>query len=111
MCREDRAKQFMPFAALRGYPEALRKKEEIVVSKAELSEEFKEVLDFKLRQVRKNDMITVIYFYQNKYLKQTGMAVRIDVSARMLRVVNTKISFDDIYDIIGENINEESEIS
>ena len=27
MTREDRAKQFMPFAALKGYPEALAKKE------------------------------------------------------------------------------------
>ena len=27
MSREDRAKQFMPFAALKGYPEAMRKKE------------------------------------------------------------------------------------
>ena len=34
MNREDRAKQFMPFAALKGYPEALRKKEkEIEASK------------------------------------------------------------------------------
>lgn len=30
MSREDRAKQFMPFAALKGYPEALRKKEKEV---------------------------------------------------------------------------------
>lgn len=29
MSREDRAKQFMPFAALKGYPEALRLKEKI----------------------------------------------------------------------------------
>ena len=28
MSREERAKQFMPFAALKGYTEALRKKEE-----------------------------------------------------------------------------------
>ena len=28
MNREDRAKQFMPFAALKGYPEALTKKRE-----------------------------------------------------------------------------------
>lgn len=27
MSREERAKQFMPFAALKGYQEALRKKE------------------------------------------------------------------------------------
>lgn len=28
MRREDRAKQFMPFAALKGYAEALRREEE-----------------------------------------------------------------------------------
>ena len=30
MDREERAKQFMPFAALKGYTEALRKKEQQV---------------------------------------------------------------------------------
>ena len=54
MNREDRAKQFMPFAALKGYPEALRKKEKIVVPKIELPEEYQEELDRKLRQIKKN---------------------------------------------------------
>ena len=44
MNREERAKQFMPFAALKGYPEALRKKEKVVVPKKELSEEYQEEL-------------------------------------------------------------------
>ena len=100
MSREDRAKQFMPFAALKGYPEALRKKEKIVVPRAEVSEEYAEVLDRKLRKVKKNDMITVIYFHDGEYLKKTGMVSRIDETARILKVVNTKIGFDDIYDII-----------
>lgn len=39
MSREERAKQFMPFAALKGYEEALRKKEKILMSKKGLSEE------------------------------------------------------------------------
>ena len=34
MAREDRAKQFMPFAALKGYPEALRRKEELFLDKS-----------------------------------------------------------------------------
>ena len=38
MSREDRAKQFMPFAALRGYEDALRAKERIVVDKKELGD-------------------------------------------------------------------------
>ena len=101
MSREDRAKQFMPFAALKGYPEALRKKEKVVVPKVEVSEEYAEVLDRKLRKVKKNDMITVIYFHDGEYLKKTGMVSRIDETARILKVVNTKIGFDDIYDIEG----------
>ncbi|MBQ4560039.1 MAG: YolD-like family protein [Tyzzerella sp.] len=101
MSREDRAKQFMPFAALKGYPEALRKKEKIVVPKTEVSEEYAEVLDRKLRKVKKNDIITVIYFCNQEYLKKTGMVSRIDKLARVLKVVNTKIGFDDIYDIEG----------
>ena len=100
MTREDRAKQFMPFAALKGYPEALAKKEKIVVPKVEVSEEYAQLLDQKLRKVTKNDIITVVYFSDGEYLKKTGMVSRIDETARILKVVNTKILFDDIYDIL-----------
>lgn len=100
MSREDRAKQFMPFAALKGYPDALRKKEKIIVPKIELSEESKEELDWKLRQVHKNDIVTVVYFYKDEYLRITGMVSRIDETARVLKIVNTKISFENLYDIL-----------
>lgn len=100
MSREERAKQFMPFAALKDYPEALRRKEKIVVPRMELSEEYQEALDRKLRQVHKYDMVTVIYFCKGEYLKVTGMVSRIDETARVLKIVNTKIAFDDLYDIL-----------
>ena len=99
MSKEDRAKQFMPFAALKGHLEALRKKEKIVVEKMELSDEYKEELDRKLRQVHKNDMITIVYYHEEEYLKLTGMVSRIDETARILKIVNTKIDFDDLYEI------------
>lgn len=99
MSRQDRAKQFMPFAALKGYEEALRKKEKITVPKAELSEERGEELNRALRQIRKNDMVTVIYFCEGEYLKVTGMVSRIDGTARLLKVVDTKIPFEDLYEV------------
>ena len=99
---ENRAKQFMPFAALRGYEEALRAKEKIVVEKIELSEEKKAELDYKLQQIHKNDMIEVVYFYQDEYIKVEGMISRLDMDARVLKVVNTRIPFDDIYELGGE---------
>lgn len=39
MSTKDRAKQFMPFSALKGLEEALAEKEKIVVSKIEPSED------------------------------------------------------------------------
>ncbi|MGN1267687.1 MAG: YolD-like family protein [Dorea sp.] len=104
MNREERAKQFMPFSALKGHAEALRKKEKIIVPKIEVSEEYAQELDRKLRQVKKNDIVTIVYFRKGEYLKQTGMVARIDETARILQVVNTKIYFDDIYDVNGECI-------
>ncbi len=100
MSREERAKQFMPFAALKGYPEALQKKEKIVVPKAELSEDYQEELNRMLLQVKVNDMITVTCFQKGEYLKVTGMVSKIDKSARFLQIVHTKIPLDDIYQII-----------
>lgn len=101
---DNRAKQFVPFAAVKGYEEALRAKEKIVVEKIELSEEKKEELDFKLHQIKKNDIITVVYFYKDEYIQLEGMVSRLDTDAKILKVVNTKIPFEDIYDLSGEYI-------
>jgi len=103
MSQEQRAKQFMPFAALKGYSEALRKKERIAVQKAELSEDYLEELNCRFLQIKRKDIIEVVYFHQNEYLKITGMVSGIDKVSRVLKVVNTEINFDDIYDLrIGE---------
>ena len=101
---ENRAKQFVPFAAVKGFEEALRAKERIVVEKIELSEERKAELDFKLQQIHKRDIITVVYFDKDEYVKIEGMVSRLDIDARILKIVNTKIAFDDIYELYGEQI-------
>lgn len=100
MSREDRAKQFMPFAALRGYEEALRAKERIVVDRKELSEEQKEELDKVIHVIKKQDIVTVVYFESDEYLKVTGMVSKIDMDGRYIKVVNTKVEFDNIYSIV-----------
>lgn len=102
MSPADRAKQFMPFAALKGYEEALRRKEKIVVEKVELSEEMKDELDRQFQQIGQNDIITVVYYAEEEYLQITGMVAKIDIDARILKVVNTKIPFENIYSIVRE---------
>ena len=100
MSREDRAKQFMPFAALKGYENALREKEKIVVPKIELSEDMKEELDVTLKEVQLKDIVTVVYYDTDEYIKITGMVSKIDTSAGYIKIVNTKINFNDVFDII-----------
>lgn len=97
MSREERAKQFMPFSALKGYELALREKEKIVVPKVELSEDYAQELDYQMHQIQKNDMVKVIYFHNGEYLQITGLVARKDESARVLKIVNTNIAFGDIF--------------
>ncbi len=99
MSVEQRAKQFMPFAALRGLPEALAVKEKVIVPKVELSEEMAAELDRKMHMLKKGKVAEVIYFSNDEYLKKTGMVAGIDETARALRIVNTVISFEDILDV------------
>lgn len=99
MDHENRAKQFMPFDALKGFREVLAEKERIIVPKRELSEEQKEELDRKLRRIQKMDVITVEFFRNDEYVQMTGMVSRIEETARILVIVNTRIAFDDISDL------------
>lgn len=103
MSREDRAKQFMPFAALKGYEEALREKEKIIVEKIILSEDKKEELDKKFKMLEKTDIVSIVYFSKDEYIKKTGMISKIDRTSGYLRIVNDRIDFDDICDMIFEN--------
>ena len=95
----SRAKQFVPFDALKGFREALMEKERIRVPKVELSEEMLEELDRKIHELKPGDMITVIYFHNDEYIKVTGLLAKIDADSRILQVVNTKIPLDDIRDV------------
>lgn len=95
----DRAKQFVPFAALKGLPEALSAKERITVDKIELSPEMAEELDCRMHLLQKGNIATVVYFHKDEYIKITGMVARIDTTCRLLQIVNTKINFEDIYEV------------
>lgn len=107
MSRQERAKQFMPFAALKGYEDALRKKEKVTVPKAQLCPERQEELDRILRQIRRNDMVTAVYFQEGEYVKLTGMVSRIDGTARILKIVDTKIDFENLYEVEMQEVGRE----
>ncbi len=99
MSAQERAKQFMPFAALKGYPEALRQKENVVRPKADLSEEYQDELNRRFLQIKRGDVITVVYYCGHEYLKITGIADEVNKTSKILKVADAVIHFEDIYDI------------
>lgn len=106
MTRQERAKQFMPFSALKGFEKALEQKEKIVVQKRELSEYQLSLLDEKLKQVKVKDIVSVEHYESGEYIKTTGMVSNIDLINRTIKIVNLTIKFDDITNIQGDGIKE-----
>ncbi|MEY8517781.1 YolD-like family protein [Lachnospiraceae bacterium 29-84] len=101
MDRANRAKQFMPFDALKGFQEALAEQERILVPKKELSEERQVELDGKLHQIHKMDVITAEFFRDGEYVQVTGEVSRIDEACRILKIAGIGIPFDDLSDLQG----------
>ncbi len=115
---EDRAKIFAPFAALKGYEEAIAAKQKIVVPRIELSEEVKEYLDLQLSKIEQHlisghhPIVTVVYFLKDKhsseeggeYIQFTGMVAKLNQTSRMIQIVDKRLKLEDIYDIKSEEL-------
>ena len=94
-----RAKQFAPFAALKGFEEALRQQEMIFVEKKDVSEEKAQEINEALKTISKGDRITLTYYKNRQYLTVTGVAEKFDLSLKYLEVGSEHITFDDIFEI------------
>lgn len=92
----DRARQFMPFAALKGYYELVRAEERIVQPRHVLTDEEATALSAAIARLRKGDMARVTYYDADAYVSACGAVTGIDTAMRTLRIVKTTIAFDDI---------------
>ena len=107
--KADRARQFMPFAALTGYYEVIKQREKIIEPRKELSEDEAEVLSSKLSKIQKGMLITLIYYKEDCYETLTGLVSNIDPVYRTITIVKNKIAIDDVYDIRIESDKTSSE--
>ena len=100
MNREERAKQFMSFDALKGLQEALRLKEyeHERILKGDLSEEKILEISKTLKNIQKNSVVEVKYFKDGHYLFFTGK-VYIDMINKNIKCDKIKISFEDLFDL------------
>ena len=95
----DRAKQFMPFSPLTGYDEMIYSTQKIDCEKKQLNEEEISKINEKLNLVKKGDMVCIVFFEKEEFLKVSGMVSNIDQALEVIKVVKTEIKFKDILEI------------
>ena len=99
MTNLERARQFMPFAALRGFEELIKQQTREATPRRELSEEEAERLSKKLLRIEKGSVVRVTYYDEDSYLSVEGMVSELDLVLRFLCVVKKRIPLDDILEI------------
>ena len=102
MPRSRRAKQFMPFDALRGLKEAIAAKERITMPRRYLSEDAISEINKVLISIHKGSLITVVYYDENKlnYTQITGIVTGVEDLQQNIRVGEFTIFFSDMLDLV-----------
>ena len=95
--RTNRAKQFLPFDALKGLQEALREKEIQYEDRKELSEETLTNLDKKFNRIEIGNYIEIRYYKNRQYVIMNGTVTKIDFIKSKIQInENENINISDI---------------
>lgn len=104
----NRAKQFIPMDALRGFSVAVltKQREKQLVARIHLSEDEMDLLDWQLHQIQAGDTVTVTYFQLEKmigdleigaYVTETVQVEEVDMEGGALVLAQAYVPFSDLY--------------
>lgn len=96
MSRADRAKQFMPFAALKGFEEAIERAGKPVVERVILGEDAQAELDASLRALRPGERVCITFYQDREYISLSGPVTGTDGINRRIFLSGRPIPIDDI---------------
>lgn len=117
MAVADRAKIFMPFAALKGYDEAVDDKKKLYTKRIELTDERKEELDRQIYILKEGLMkgekieVDINYFVKDesasiekkekvgKYIDIIGEVAKIDEFKKRIKIMDQYINIENIFEI------------
>ena len=121
----DRAKIFMPFAALRGYEDAIGEQQRLFAERVELSDEEQEKLDMSLQRIAillangVQPEVSVKYFVKNEEISKkeeqelgvykicSGKITKLYAMHDKIRIQDMELRLYDITEITGEFLEDE----
>lgn len=95
----NNAKFYMPFAALKGYEEAIIEASKSKTKHKILLADKEEILNNLIKTIKVNDLIKLIYYNRNSYVLKRGFVDKLDYDKKFLFVDSNKIYFKDIYEL------------
>lgn len=95
----ERARQFMPFAALKGYHELAHDRERVTEPKRVMTDEKANELSRTIASLSKGIMVSVEHYETDHYTITRGMVSQVDETFHNLRVIKKDIAFDTIFSI------------
>lgn len=99
--RVSRAKQFLPFDALKGLQAALREKEIEYEDKKELTEDSLLELEKEFNKMEKGSKVKIRYYKDRKYIDISGIVTNIDSVRKKIQINQIEnINMCDIIKII-----------
>lgn len=99
MPRASRAQIFQSFDALKGFRELLKQQEKLIVEEKILSEDDLAELDYKVKQIQVGQVIEIIYYDKNDYVKLEGKVAKLNFETKMIQIVKTKLDLKSIVEI------------
>ncbi|SNV75073.1 YolD-like family protein [Veillonella rodentium] len=99
MSRLQRAKQFMPFAALKGFEALLDAASRPKEARVELSEDQLEELNRTIQSLAEGDFVRVLYYTGHRYTESVGIVEAVERSSHRVSVEGAIISFKDIKEL------------
>lgn len=93
----ERAKQFMPFSALKGFDDMIEVENKEPSDRKILSEEDSDNIGQVLGEIKKNDVVKITFYETDGYVTLTGIVAKLDYDMKRLTVIKRVIDFEDIY--------------
>ena len=96
---QSRAKQFLPYASLRGFEKIVAEKRKIKEPRRQLAEDAEEELSRTLSELTRGTTVRLSYYSDGRYTEKSGEFLFVDTLSRELVLEGERIPLYDLFSI------------